>query len=117
VLNSYISEYEDDGVNDILKVRLHTRIVDYVTDDNTGAIIRGSNTKEKFMTYEWTLIRRKGVTTKEMPSVKELSCPSCGAPLSINQSGKCAYCDSIVSSGEYDWIVSQMRGLSQRTMG
>lgn len=117
VLNSFITSCREDETNDIVTVQLETRIVDYVTDDATGQVISGSNTREKFMTYEWTMIRRRGVLTQSTPVTKVLSCPSCGAPLDINQSGQCAYCGSIITSGEYDWVVSQMRCISQRTAG
>ena len=115
MLGSYISSYEQDSVNDILTVLLKARIVDYVSDDRTGEVVKGSDTAEKFMTYEWPLIRRKGVQTKADAGVKTLICPNCGAPLSVNQSGKCEYCGNIVTSGDYNWVVSSMRGLSQRT--
>lgn len=36
-------------------------------------------------------------------------CPSCGAPINVNLSGKCEYCGSIYNQYDYDWILSKLR--------
>lgn len=115
VLGAQITGYAQDEVNDILAVQLRTRIVDYVTSDETGEIVRGSNTKELFMTYEWTMIRSKDKTTQEQQQLTEVSCPNCGAPMNVNQSRKCEYCGTVVTLSEYDWVVSAIRGISQQS--
>ncbi|HHZ05450.1 MAG TPA: hypothetical protein GX401_01475 [Clostridiales bacterium] len=38
----------------------------------------------------------------------ERECPHCGAPLQITSSGKCEYCGSIVTTGEFDWVLSDL---------
>ncbi|MDD4797361.1 MAG: TIM44-like domain-containing protein, partial [Eubacteriales bacterium] len=115
VLDSRITAYTQDDTNDVLRVLLKTRIVDYYTDDATGNLIRGSKTRELFMTYEWTLIRRKGVKTDASFGRTYQRCPACGAPLAINQSGKCEFCGVVVSHGEYDWVIAAIRGISQQS--
>lgn len=115
VLSADMISYRQDEVNDIIKVLLKTRIVDYVVNDADGSLVSGDRSREKFMTYEWTLIRAKGVKTTHDQGVGQVNCPSCGAPMSINQSGKCEYCGSVLTSGQYDWIISAIRGISQVT--
>ena len=115
VLSADMISYRQDEVNDIIKVLLKTRIVDYVVNDADGSLVSGDRSREKFMTYEWTLIRAKGVKTTHDQGVGQINCPSCGAPMSINQSGKCEYCGSVLTSGQYDWIISAIRGISQVT--
>lgn len=115
VLSADMISYRQDEVNDIIKVLLKTRIVDYVVNDADGSLVSGDRSREKFMTYEWTLIRAKGVKTAHDQGVGQVNCPSCGAPMSINQSGKCEYCGSVLTSGQYDWIISAIRGISQVT--
>jgi hypothetical protein len=88
VLSTEVTGYRQDEVNDIITVLLKTRIVDFVTNDVTGELVRGNKNKELFMTYEWTLIRAKGVKTFHQEGESQTRCPSCGAPISINQSGK-----------------------------
>ena len=46
---------------------------------------------------------------------KNDTCPNCGAPVSLSQSGQCEYCGSVLISGAYDWVVSAIRGISQRS--
>ncbi len=105
---------QQDG-NDIMVVRLRTRIVDYVVDDTTGNVIRGSNTAEKFMEYEWSLARTSGKTTSDFEGTTAHSCPHCGAPLELNKSAKCEYCGSIIETDTFNWAVREIKGISQRT--
>ena len=114
VLRTDLMSYRQDAVNDILIVDLHTRIVDYVTDDKTGAVIRGSASKELYMGYEYTFVRAKGVKTGQ--TVNQAStCPNCGAPLDINHSGKCEYCGSVLNCAEYNWALTAVKGMYQRS--
>jgi hypothetical protein len=32
-------------------------------------------------------------------------CPSCGAPLDLDENGACRYCDGIVTAGRHDWVL------------
>jgi predicted lipid-binding transport protein (Tim44 family) len=59
VLDARIVRYAVEGDNDVLVVRLSTRICDYTTDDRTGQIVSGSTTRELFMVYDWKLIARR----------------------------------------------------------
>lgn len=115
VLSTDLLGWFEEGDTDSIVVRLYTRIVDYVTDDNTGAIVRGSNTKEKFMTYEWTLVRSSGVVTSGSSGTTSQTCPYCGARVDINHTAVCEYCDSVLTTDTFDWAVSNIRAISQRT--
>ena len=54
-------------------------------------------------------IRKTGVKTKPgEATVNTTNCPNCGAPTKITSSGKCEYCGSIVTTGEYDWVLSSL---------
>ena len=117
VLETRIVRYAVEGDNDVLVVRLSTRITDYTKDDRTDAIVSGSTTRELFMVYDWKLIRQKDKKTLNQPSVTQISCPNCGAPLDINHTGKCPYCGTIVTLSDHDWALSVIKGISQRTVG
>ena len=115
VLNSSIVGCTSDDTNDIITVQLTARIVDYVTDDKTGNVLRGSKDRELFMTYQWTYIRSLGKTTGAVDGTDDKHCPNCGAPIDLNQSAVCEYCGAVVKSGDYDWVVSNIKGISQQT--
>ncbi len=115
VLDARIVRYAQEGDNDVLVIRLQTRICDYTVDDKIGELVRGDKSRELFMTYDWKLIRQKDRQTLAQASMTEVSCPNCGAPLSINQSGKCPYCDAVITLTDHDWALSVIKGISQRT--
>ncbi len=122
VLDVTINGWSEDESNDSIVATVTTRINDYNVDDNTGRVVSGSKTAEKFMTYQWTLIRSKGMITPERAGegseqTVTVHCPSCGAPTNINQSAKCEYCGSIINAKDYDWAISAIKGISQQTRG
>jgi len=108
--------YEEEG-NDCIVAAVRTRIVDYVVDDNTRSIVSGSNTAEKFMTYEYIMIRSSGYAARAQDmDAAMINCPNCGSPLNINYSAQCQYCGSIITTRDYDWVISSIKGISQQTM-
>lgn len=115
VLDARIQRYAVEGDNDVLVIRLNTRICDYTVDDKTQQVVSGDRNRELFMTYDWKLIRQKDRKTLAQASLTEVSCPNCGAPLSLNQSGKCPYCDAVITLSDHDWALSVIKGISQRT--
>ena len=117
VLGCDIRGWKQDNENDVLIIALRTRITDYVVRDSDGQIVRGSASAEKFMEYEWELIRTKGVKTGDREATVVKNCPKCGAPLNINHTAKCEYCDSIITVNEHDWVLNSMKGISQQTLG
>lgn len=106
---------QSDGEDHII-AELRTRIVDYTLNDKTGELVKGDKKKEKFLTYEWELTRASGRTTGAAEEMTVVNCPNCGAPLSINATAKCPYCDSVVMVDAHDWAISAIRGIAQRTV-
>ena len=115
VLGVAFNGWRTAGDNDEIIATVRTRIVDYTVDDKTQQVVRGDRNKEKFMTYEWTLSRKSGVKTTAESGTRSVSCPHCGAPMDINKSAKCEYCGSIVTVDSSDWLISEIRGIAQRT--
>ena len=37
-----------------------------------------------------------------------LRCPNCGAEVEINQTAKCTSCDSLLRSGQHDWVLCEI---------
>lgn len=38
-----------------------------------------------------------------------MKCPSCGATLEVNKSGRCPYCHGIFDLDDYNWILDSGR--------
>lgn len=105
--------WKQEDNKDIFIVDVKTRNVDYVIDDETGAVIRGSKNEFKYMNYEFTFVRKKGIKTGEESRISV--CPNCGAELNINSSAKCEYCGSLITREAVDWCIENIKGISQRT--
>jgi uncharacterized Zn finger protein (UPF0148 family) len=90
---------------DAITVRIYARSVDYTVRDSDGRVVSGSRRKLRRYSEYWTLIRGTGTTGQ---TTTEAKCPSCGAPLDVNQGGECAYCSARVTTGEFDWVLSRI---------
>jgi len=121
VMNVALTQFYQDEQFDNLTLRLTVRIVDYTIDQATGKVVSGDPKREKFMTYDWTMIRTRGVKTPapiDEPGKTEVSrnCPHCGAPIDLTQSARCSYCHSMVTAPEFDWVLSNITGIAQQTL-
>ena len=36
-------------------------------------------------------------------------CPNCAAELNISMAGECEYCGSKLTSGQFDWVLSEIQ--------
>ena len=115
VLGLTLLGYRQEGGMDILYAEIRARIIDYTLDDNSGQLLSGSMTAEKFMTYEWELVRPSGQQTRAPGAMTTISCPHCGAPVNINQSAKCEYCGSVLTLANNDFVVNRVSAISQQT--
>ncbi len=61
----------------------------------------------------WTFLRRPGAKTLKRGGVIEGQCPSCGAPLKVADAGKCASCGGWATSGDHDWVLSEITQRSE----
>lgn len=117
VLGVDLTGFGQDDKHDIVTALVRTRIKDYTVDDATGAVVSGSKTAEKFMTYEWTMIRTKGAKSFEQTADAAKNCPNCGAPLDLNATARCQYCGAVIQSADFDWVIKTIKGISQQTSG
>ena len=115
VLSVQLKGYKQENGEDKIIAYINTRIIDYTIDDNTGHVLYGNKNVEKFMTYEWLLTRTSGQLTGEQEAMQSVVCPHCGATLNINKTAKCDYCGSIITVEEHGFVISSIKGLSQRT--
>lgn len=104
-----IKHYCPKSTYEILKVDMLVVMRDYVVDEETKKVIEGKRNKNKRYRYELSFIRTKGVKTKKVLSTKiATNCPNCGAPSNISSLGECKYCDTIITTGKYDWVLANI---------
>lgn len=107
---AHLYNYRVEGDKEILTVRLNSRMEDYIIDATTKQVIKGQKGLDKVNTYLLTFIRKNGVKTKHGTiEVNTTNCPNCGAPTQITSSGKCDYCGSVITTGEYNWVLSNLQ--------
>lgn len=107
---AHLYNYRVEGDKEILTVRLNSRMEDYIIDATTKQVIKGQKGLDKVNTYLLTFIRKNGVKTKSGTiEVNTTNCPNCGAPTQITSSGKCDYCGSVITTGEYNWVLSNLQ--------
>lgn len=116
ISNAYLYRYVRDNEYEYLTVFIQARMVDYIKDANTGAILKGDPNKDCHMKYLYTFMRKTGVKTDPAKSNNSVvACPHCGAPTSITSAGKCEYCGFIVTTGEFDWVLSDIEAVKNGT--
>lgn len=99
-----VAKLDSDPFFDATTLRIWARCVDYTVDLKTDEVVAGGKQVRRFSEY-WTFIRSSKATGAATTAA---NCPSCGAPLAINQAGQCEHCHSLIISGEFDWVLSRI---------
>ena len=105
ITRTELAKVVSDRWYDAVTMRIWATGLDYVINEKSGQVVRGSKRKPRPYSEYWTLIRssqRKG------PTVTTRACGNCGAPLEVTMAGACTYCGAHVTSGEFDWILSKI---------
>ena len=102
VKSADITSIEEDDKFIIVKVDLISRFLNYVIDETSLNIKRGSNqgNREEHMNH-LTFMKRKDA--KKMPIARH--CPSCGSMMDVSNNGKCSYCGEIFNTEDFDYIL------------
>ncbi len=109
VNQAYLHKYERNAEYEYLTIDMQVRMVDYIIDEHTKAVLKGNPNEDSFMQYLLTFTRKTGVKTDPATSNNSVvACPHCGAPTEITSAGKCEYCGFIVTTGDYDWVLSNI---------
>jgi len=96
---------DEDAWYETLTVRIYGSMKDS-TIDSSGTVVAGNPNKTRKFSEYWTFLRASGTGAGSKPSN---TCPSCGAPLDkIGSTGICGYCDSKITTGRFDWVLSRI---------
>jgi predicted lipid-binding transport protein (Tim44 family)/tellurite resistance protein len=106
ILDASIQAVTSDNIYDRIDVMFTAMINDKDVDLKTGKVIR-TNESSPFIEF-WTFLRRRGAKTQSKSGLLEGKCPNCGGDIKITESGNCEYCNAFVSSGEYDWVLTEI---------
>ena len=117
VNTAYLTSYAKDQQFEYVTVYLNARMVDWQEDEKTGRILRGDKITRWDLRYKMKFMRSVGILTKtETAGVTGHTYPNCGAPLEMTSSAKCEYCNSIVTTGLYSWVLSDFGTIRNDTV-
>lgn len=96
-----------DGPFDVIDVRAEAAMHDSFVCGLDHTL--DSESDESFLEY-WSFIRKRGAARTEINGFTDTNCPSCGAelPRDMGELCRCAYCQVIVNSGDFDWILAEI---------
>ncbi len=103
----YVAEVQSGEVFDVVAVRIAARADAYRVSRKDGSRVAGFKQTGEFVEF-WSFIRRHGAKTTQSLGLIEGFCPNCGTPIEINQWSKCESCQSLLRSGEHDWILAEI---------
>jgi hypothetical protein len=107
-----IAQVSSDQNFDGITVKIDASADDYDVDDRTGKAVGGRRQKRAISEY-WTFIRSATARTRAGEQAQITQCPNCGAPVSVNESGVCAYCKATVTTGQFGWVLDRITQASE----
>lgn len=113
VAASQLISHEVQGDKEIVAIQLEAFMKDYVIDEATKNVVEGDQNKDFHNLYRLEFIRTFGVKTKAGKQLSTTNCPNCGAPTTVTSSGECEYCSSIITSGNYSWVLNELSVLKR----
>jgi hypothetical protein len=96
---------------DSITVRIDAWAADYEVNDQ-NQLVSGDKKAASFTEY-WTFIRSRAAQTRVGETAQITQCPNCGAPVQLNESGVCAYCKAVVTSGQFGWVLDNITQADQ----
>jgi hypothetical protein len=96
---------KEDAFYNAITLRIFAEGYDFTIDGN-GNVVSGSKTSLRRWSEYWTFIRNR--QAKPAPARADLNCPNCGAPLKVNATGVCEFCNGKITSGDFDWVLSRI---------
>ena len=89
-----------------ITVRIWGSMRDAIVDERGSVVGGNADVPREFSEY-WIFLRSAGTDCTSRGDAP--GCPSCGAPLDrIAETGICGYCDSKITSGRFDWVLSRI---------
>ncbi len=107
IIDVKIVAIESNKFYDTVHVAINASACDSFIDIETGKRV-GAKAYEDSFTEVWSFVRKPNAKTLNQDGLLEGFCPNCGTPLQINESAQCESCKALVTSGAYDWVLTEI---------
>jgi len=96
-------------VGNVITVDTYMRVkcYDYVIKESTGETVRGKDNQKIIIEYIISFVK------SSVNDNKEEKCPNCGAPVEINSSSTCPYCESTLVRDSGEYVMSKKKCVGQ----
>ena len=112
VNNAYFFSLVKDREFETLSVVMNVRMIDYIIDEQTKQILKGSKDNDCFLSYFYVFKRKAGIKTiSAKQGFDTIACPNCGAPTHVVSSGKCEYCNFVIKVKDHGWVLADIKGI------
>ena len=88
----------------IIRVKLISRYMDYIIDENTKQYKRGINDHRIEKNNRLIFVKRRDAKKLGVTRI----CTHCGSSIDINSNGICPYCRQPFETVNFDWILTSM---------
>ncbi|MDQ6885509.1 MAG: TIM44-like domain-containing protein, partial [Candidatus Dormibacteraeota bacterium] len=92
---------------DTLTARLNASSGDYDLEVSSGRVLRGDAAPWDW-TEDWIFQRPATGVTAARGTITALLCPNCGAPVNVDVTSICPFCDAAVISGKFGWSLTRI---------
>ncbi len=104
--------YTQDKNFETLSVVMHVRMIDYIVDEHTRKVLKGDPNRDCFLSYFYVFKRKAGIKTLSAKQETDtISCPNCGAPTHVVSSGRCEYCNFVITVKDHGWVLADIMGI------
>ncbi len=110
VRNANLAAVESDAAFDTLHVRFEASLRDCDVPaglKDGAALARAAKAPATEFAEIWSFVRRLTPGGKA-GALSEGRCPNCGAPALRVPNATCPYCQAVLNSGAYDWVLSEI---------
>lgn len=70
-----------------------------------------------YVVEQWELARKPQTKSRPPDRIRVFGCPSCGSPLDALRGNTCSFCNNVVDTGEFDWVVTEVDLLNKEARG
>ena len=112
VNNAYFFQLVKDPKWETLWVVMNVRMIDYIIDEQSRRVLKGFPDRDCFMSYFYVFKRKAGAqTASAKQNVDTIACPNCGAPTHVVSSGRCEYCNFVITVKDHGWVLTDIVGI------